>query len=146
MNNRLTQSWGCRRPSGGASRGGFTLIEVVAGLAILGSLLVAVVLAKGRHTQQWSQANRQLQAVEAADAMLTTWWSNTAGVPRSGSGQTTGPVPFRWQTRIVPHEEIERLSISVVRLEIHDQSDRGSVSPLVTVDVVVPDKVEDDEE
>ena len=50
-----------------------TLVEVVAGLALLGSVLVALLLARAAYLRQWARADRQLQAVAAADELLTVW-------------------------------------------------------------------------
>ena len=63
-----------------------TLIEVVGGLALLGTLLVAVLLAKAKYTRQAATADRKLQAVAAADELLTAWRQDPNALPRDGSG------------------------------------------------------------
>src|SRR4051794_34521543 len=75
-----------------------TLIEVVGGLALLGTLLVAVLLAKAKFTRQAATADRKLQAVAAADELLTVWRQDSNALPRDGVGPVPGDRQFSWRT------------------------------------------------
>src|SRR5688572_15241286 len=90
---------------------GMTLIEVLAGVALLGSLLVGVVLARGRYIRQWTTAQHRLEAVQAADALLNQWWASEDSVPRSGMGSCGERRSLRWQTRLIESEEGEDLKV-----------------------------------
>lgn len=130
---------------------GLTLIEVVAALAILGTLLVGIVLAKSRHTHQLVRAQAQTRAVVAADELITGWWTSLDGVPIDEQGELPGDRPLRWQTRLVDNDEIAALGARVVRVELFDIADatargKGDGDPLVSVDLVVRDPEVEDRE
>jgi len=115
-----------------------TLLEVVAGLALLASLLGAVVTAKARYARQAAAADRKLRAVAAADELLAGWHQNPRSLPPgfSGAGTVPGEARLAWRLRPVPNGGIEQLGGRVVRLEILDE--RLASSPVVSaVEAVV---------
>lgn len=125
---------------------GLTLIEVVAAIAILGTLLVGVVLAKSRHTRQRVDARRTVQAVQLSDAQLSQWWCSREGVPIGESGVLSEDQALHWQTRLVIDSGVMQLGARVVRYEVF--VDDGKVgrdpdTPLIIVDLVVPDPAVD---
>ena len=71
-------------PNRETRRPAMTLVEVVGGLALLATLLVAALLAQGRYMRQAASADRRLQAVTAADALLTSWRLDPRSLPHSG--------------------------------------------------------------
>src|SRR3954467_14361499 len=93
-----------RRP-----RAGMTLLEVVAGLALLASLLGALLMAKVRYARQSAAADRRIQAVAAADALLAAWHQEPRSTPRDGSGVVPGDAQFAWRTQTVTNPGIEDL-------------------------------------
>jgi prepilin-type N-terminal cleavage/methylation domain-containing protein len=124
-------------------RGGLTLIEVVAAIAILGAILVGIVLAKARHTHQLALARQTHVAVRAADGLIARWWAEPDGVPIGESGVLGADESLTWQTRLVENETVERLGTRVARVEVYESkmgttqaADPGE--PLVTVDLVLP--------
>ena len=122
-------------------RAGLTLIEVVASIAILGTILVGVVLAKARYTKQSALAERLLQASQAADELIAGWWGSPDGVPVGRQGALEGGHHLRWETRVVPNPAIESLGARVVRVQILDNSSGSAVmgnEASVTVDLVLP--------
>ncbi len=54
-------------------RSGLTLIEVVAGMAIAGTLLVSVILATSVHRRQVKQSVLKQEAIVAVDRLLCAW-------------------------------------------------------------------------
>jgi hypothetical protein len=112
---------------------GLTLVEVVAGLALLSTLLVAVLTTKARVTRQWANAQRRLDATAAADRLLATWWQDVERFPRQSSGRVAGDGQLRWRTRPVRNDSVESLGASVVRLEVTG----GSDEMLAAVEVVL---------
>ena len=52
-----------------------TLIEVVAGLALMGTLLTAVLVGGSRHLRQLKLAEHKVASVRVLDQFLTTWSS-----------------------------------------------------------------------
>lgn len=126
------------------SRAGLTLIEVVAALAILGTLLVGIVLARARHTDQLLRARVQARAVEAADEMIARWWASREGVPIDASGELAGGDGLLWRTSIVDEDGIAELGARVVRVEVLQARGDGrrltdDGGALFVVDLVVPD-------
>lgn len=127
---------------------GLTLIEVVAALAILGTLLVGIVLAKSRYNDQLRHARAQAGAVERADQLIARWWASPGGVPVGEEGVLPGGDRLRWRTRVVDNAEVAELGVRVVRVEIVDpvreaRRDGGDETrnngPLIVVDLVLPD-------
>lgn len=94
-----------------------TLVEVIGGLALLATLLVALLLARGRYTHQAALADRRLVAVAAADQLLTSWHQDPSTLVRGGVGTIDG---LGWRTQLVNNPGVNALDAQVVRLEILD--------------------------
>lgn len=122
-------------------RSGLTLLEVLAAVAILGTILVGVVMAKSRHTRQMAATGRQDAAVRAADELIAAWWASPRGVPIGESGGCGADGSLRWQTGVVANKEIEAMGARVVRVEVRSSSASvdGQARPGVAVDLVLPD-------
>jgi hypothetical protein len=118
-----------------------TLVEVVASLALLASLLVGLLLAKARYTRQAALAERRIEAARAADRLLAAWWADPPRFPRRGAGQIDGAADLSWRTSLVANPTLGELGAQVVRLEVLD--DRPTAPPpegvLATVEVVLRD-------
>jgi hypothetical protein len=120
-----------------------TLIEVVAGMALLGGLLSGVLVAYGRHVCQVRRAQLRIEAATAADRLLAGWFSGAEdGVRRHGSGRVPGKTRLRWRTHLLEDARVEGATgIQVVRLEIFEESKTLSeekIEPLVFVDLAFP--------
>lgn len=110
----------------------------MAALAILGSLLVAAVLAKSRLHRQGSAAEARLRCVAAADELLAAWWQDLERFPRSAAGPVPADPRLSWRTRVLDDEPIKGLSSQIVRLEILDARAGSNNSPALTLDVLLP--------
>jgi prepilin-type N-terminal cleavage/methylation domain-containing protein len=113
-------------------RSGLTLIEVVAALALMATLLVAVLTIKAGLTGRRAAADRQLRAVAAADRLLTAWWANPATFPVARSGPVPADPSLAWSTRPLPNPAAARLGGRVVRLDIRDPA------IVLSIDVLLP--------
>jgi|WetSurMetagenome_2_1015567.scaffolds.fasta_scaffold593876_2 hypothetical protein len=122
------------------SRAALTLIEVVAAIAILGSVLVGVVLASARLTHQAAEARRQAVAVRAADELITRWWTSKEGVPVGSEGAVESDATLAWSARLVTNEAVDRLGARVVRVAVREADPQTSSreESLVEVDLVLP--------
>lgn len=116
------------------SRRGLTLVEVVAGLALLSTLLVGVLTTKARVTRQWAHAQRRLEAAAAADRLMTSWWRDVERFPRNARGEVPGNSRLAWQTRTIRNDAVEAFGASTVRLEVFDERD---AAVLASVEVVL---------
>ncbi len=97
---------------------GATLIEVLAGLVVLGTVLSAVVIARGRFVRQWAVAEQRLDAVRAADGLIENWSSGGGwAVPMRGEGLIEER--YLWRTMPVGDENARKLNAVVVRLELY---------------------------
>lgn len=125
-------------------RRGLTLIEVLAAIAILGTVLVGVVLARSRHTRQLADTHRQNALVRATDELIASWWSSAEGVPVEQSGVCGPNGEMVWQTRVVSNRAVETMGARVVRVEVRPEQPgalpQGPPEQAeVIVDLVLPD-------
>jgi hypothetical protein len=117
---------------------------VIAGLAILGTLLASLVVTRARYLHQWALAGRREQAAVATDELLGSWWSQPEKLPRNSEGQLPR-VKMHWRTQTIDNAVAKDLDVQVVRIEIFEQAGSvtespaasASTSPLIQLDVVV---------
>jgi hypothetical protein len=122
-----------------------TLVEVIAALVVLGTVLASVIVARGRFLRQRAAADRQLRAVEAADRLVDGW---TAGgtsfdaVPRFGSGPLPEGEGYRWRTSERPNPGAAALSSHVIRVEVWGPAEAEAQrwQPIVSLDLLVHDR------
>ena len=123
-------------------RGGVTLIETVAAVAILGSSLVALVLTSAKLTVQSRLAQDRITACEIAENQLRTWWPNPKTLPRNGSGPVAGHKGWTWRTQTTANKQADEMKGQTVVLEIRSPSARDS-DPSATVEIILPRKTDD---
>ncbi len=118
-------------------RTALTLVEAIAGLALLAIVLVSTMVARAHCQRQARMAACRHEAVLAADALLTRWWRSPGGIPRLASGEASAARrTLLWRTTPALNPPVAALGAQVVRLEIFEVPAAGS-DPLVTVEVVV---------
>jgi len=116
-----------------------TLIEVLGGLALLGSVFAAILIAHGRLTQQYDRARRQQQAIAAADWLLLRWHEADIRLTRPDSGQFTNQAGLRWQRRLLPATpKLEKLGARKVRVTVSDEQVERE-RPLLSVTLLAPE-------
>ena len=111
-----------------------TLIEVIAGLVVLATLVCALTIARGRFMRQWESAQRRTQAVEAMDRMLAGWIGGAGAedaIPVPARGTLAGVDGCAWRTQWVGDAGAMRVGAGVVRVEVLDGGRR-----LFSVDVM----------
>lgn len=119
------------------SRSGMTLVELLAALALVGTLLVMLTLAQSRIAAQCARAERRQAAVKLADQLLARWWCAAPSVPVPAAGQVSGDPFLSWRTSYVGNKVAHALQIRFVRLEIVEKALDPSAPPLCKVDIVV---------
>ena len=102
----------------GRSRCGITLVEVLAGTVILGTLLASSIVAAGRLEAQSARSELRVEACRVADQLLETWWTDRSEIPRSDSGLTGVDQQWRWRTCIVDSDAGQEFGAEVVALEV----------------------------
>jgi hypothetical protein len=117
------------------SRRAATLIEVLAGLVVLGTVLSAVVIARGRFVRQWAVAEQRLDAVRAADGLVGSWMSGIGSVvPLRGEGVLESG--YLWRTEPVVDENARKLDAVVVRLELYRRE--AGAKPVLAMELLAP--------
>ena len=120
-------------------RNGLTLVEVVAGLLLMSTLLVGILMACGGQIRQTKLAQRRLAAVRLADGLLTQWFNDSEQTLSESSGGSPEGSGLSWQIRSVESgESCKAMNVEVVRLEILTNDAHDKQEPLVVVDVVKP--------
>ncbi len=115
-----------------------TLIELLAGLVILGTLVGSVLVARSRYLHQLAQAQRVLEATVAADRLLETWWNHRQQLPLASSGTIEHAEQLLWciQEREPAAEDLA--GTSIVTVQVLDGRMPQGTAPLVTVELLLP--------
>lgn len=126
---------------------GLTLIEVVAGMAIAGTLLVSVILSTSVHRRQVKRAMLKQEAIVALDRLLCAWAAEdfrstefdrlaTSGgfYPRNGLVGPGGR-DGRFELTLQSVGSYREISMETVRLECFSS---GGSSPLTSVEIARP--------
>lgn len=128
-----------RRKTSLRRHAGMTLIEVLAALSLLGSLAVAMVLARGRLVEQHRAAEQKLKAVDAADQLLLQWWSgDSKQIPVNTSGMVEQNPGWTWETEQISDRVLTPYDAQIVRLRILESAEAGPPVELTSVDLVMP--------
>ena len=132
MSHRSTISCArCRR--------GVTLIEALAGLVILGTLLAGVTTARWRANQQYKDAERRLAATRALDALMAEWHASpTATVPLNTGGVLSQSPRLLWRTTTRLEPSAKSLHALVAKVEVFDAVSPSRV-PLLSIELLVPE-------
>jgi type II secretory pathway pseudopilin PulG len=113
------------------------LIEVLAGLVLLGTILSSALVARGRFQRQWRAAEEKLAAVRAADELVSEWIAAAPGAaPVPGEGAVSRASDLRWRTTWLRDPYAQRLGARVARLEMLDGRG-GSRAVLATVEFLL---------
>ncbi len=119
-----------------------TLIEVVTGLIILGTILASLAIARGRFMRQWGDAERKLAVTRALGSLIEEWMDAPAPrVPMRGEGPLPGVKDCVWRTQTIRDGDAAKLSAAIVRVEafgrLAGSRERYSPTPVAMVDLLV---------
>jgi prepilin-type N-terminal cleavage/methylation domain-containing protein len=113
---------------------GFTLIEVVLGLVLLATLLVALMLAAARLRRLDRLAHDRQAATLVADHLLAGWLDSATGIPVASVGPIAGRPDWVWRTTLIRNQLIFGVPTAIVRLDV-TSAPAGTV--LVSLQVAV---------
>ena len=122
----------CRLPV--IRRDGLTLLEVIVGLVLMGSILVASLLGFSKHRRQLQLAEKRIQATFVADGLVQELSAQRGGIPVPAQGAVPGQSGWIWKTSAVGTTVMASIPMQVIRLELIDT--RDPVTPLISVDLV----------
>lgn len=118
-----------------------TLIEVLAGLVVLGTVLSSILIARSRFAQQLATANLKLGAAQQIDALVEGWMDSPLGPPPRSSGKFDERLV--WRTREIRNNAARELRSRLVRVEVFDRRavrpDDADPVPLLSVDLLAAD-------
>ena len=112
----------------------FTLIEVIAGLILMGSLVASGLVALSSHQHAILLAKQKLQANQIAEMLLTNWYEVQGRVPLRDQGIIGSQSEWIWRTQPVGLRSVCGLEASVIRLEVLGQVGRN-VDPQILVSI-----------
>jgi type II secretory pathway pseudopilin PulG len=113
---------------------GVTLIEALAGLVILGTLLVSITIARGRFIRQRALAEQKIAAAAAVDRLVSKWMAgNAAAIPASSQGSLDGLPNYFWRTHIIPDRAASDVGASIVRMEVIGNQNSP---PIISLDLL----------
>lgn len=138
MSSKSVRSW----PA--AARPAMTLIEVLAGLALLAALLGGIVSVKVRWARQARVTEQRRLAIRASDELLSAWWLDLGAFPRSSQGLAPGRPGLMWRTEPLANPSVVALGGEVVRLDVRDVLAAEDAPPLARVEVVIPIRVKNE--
>jgi hypothetical protein len=85
---------------------------------LLGTLLVAILVAHRRHVEQIRNAEARLVAVQAADGLLAKWSAEGIWGATRNAGEFEGRPDLTWRWTVIPAPGLSRLGAAVGRLEV----------------------------
>ncbi|MCA9234856.1 MAG: hypothetical protein KDA44_05270 [Planctomycetales bacterium] len=118
-------------------RTGFSLVEVVASVLLVGTLLTAVLTAHRRAAGQYRTAERRLQAITALDGLLEARASGVNGELSLARGKVPGDPRLQWRSTLRDEPGLTPWGAAVLRIEVFDPALRGGET-LAFVELIEP--------
>ena len=112
------------------------MIEVVAGVVVLATVVAAVAIARGRFLRQWGDAERKLTAAREVDAMMTRWMDAPGALVVPSHGALEKTRGCEWAVQYVADPQAQTLGARVVRLEVVDRRVTNA-KPVLSIDFLV---------
>lgn len=120
MNRRWHNSWP-------GARSGTTLIEVLAGLVVLATLLTSVAIARGRFLRQWADADRRLAVAHSIDRLLGQWLADSStDIPAPGQRALEDVRGCYWRTSVIRDLQAAKVGAVIIRIEVFDLNRPGA--------------------
>lgn len=117
---------------------GVTLIETVAALALLGSLVSLSFSSRSNINAQYREANLKLQAAALAEKQLAFWHGRAEGPPRRASGVIVGQANWGWRTTVINDPDLVKLDLEILHVQIFaPATERSIAGPVLTVELMV---------
>jgi type II secretory pathway pseudopilin PulG len=117
---------------------GLTLVEVIAGLVLMATLLAGILVSFGNQAAQMRKSRDRLKAVELADRLLGDWSAQNA-IPAIGTEQTLeGTKDWRWRLAEANSTDLDTVGLAAVRLEVFRRIVGTPDQVLASVDLLVP--------
>lgn len=116
-----------------------TLVEVVVGIALLSTVLVAILMSFRTHCSQVRTAKERMKAIQIADALLSEWMSAARIPPLGQQGALFEPQGWGW--RMAPTTDTQGLAGiggQIARLEILASNGIAEGRVIASVELIIP--------
>jgi type II secretory pathway pseudopilin PulG len=118
---------------------GVTLVETVAALALLGTLVALSFSSRSNINKQYTHANLKFQATELADQQIQHWHDTVPTPPLRESGPMIGHPDWTWRTTVINDPDLLPLKLSILHLQIFAPTAlRSEPGPVLTLELVIP--------
>ena len=102
---------------------------------ILGTILAAMLIARGRFVRQDAQAKRKIEATRALEALVGSWMNGpVSAIPVRATGLLAEDSGHTWSTHLIRDPSAEEIGARVLRVDVFDRSER---QPIVTLDLLI---------
>ena len=110
-------------PNQANSKLAFTLLEVIIGLFLMGSLVTSSLVALSSHQHSILLAKQKLQANDIAEKLLSSWYESRGDVPTRDQGflatsENSSADQWAWRTQPIGSRTVCGLPVAVIRLEV----------------------------
>ncbi len=122
---------------------GVTLVEALAGTVLLGTILVSILIARGRLRIQASLAEDRIAACAVMDELLNSWWPDGRELQADTTGEVPGKTGWRWKTETMHRPGLEQLAAKVVAVELFSPNKK---SPAARVELLLPVQKDSEQE
>jgi type II secretory pathway pseudopilin PulG len=119
------------------SRKAFTLVETVAALGLLATLLIAILATFSQEARLMARRTEQLAAIDIADGQIYEWNSSKGGIPVPARGTFAGRNDWRWETAYVKNHPSSQIGLQVVNFTIASTDPARQDRPLVSLQLFV---------
>jgi prepilin-type N-terminal cleavage/methylation domain-containing protein len=99
-------------------RFGFTLLEVVIGLILMGSLTASALVALSAQQHSIVLAKQKQKANQIAETLLIDWYELIGYVPTRSQGSIAADGIWFWSTQPVGVRTVCGLPVNIIRLEV----------------------------
>ncbi|MHB8974539.1 MAG: prepilin-type N-terminal cleavage/methylation domain-containing protein [Pirellulaceae bacterium] len=119
-------------------RQGLTLIEVVTALALLSTLLVAMLVAFQKNAARIRSELTVREVAAGVDELLLEWARQGLYPPVQAEGQLPKIDGFTWETRVVSRQFRNTLGLDIVRLQVRAEQATHRSVPVISIELPVP--------
>jgi type II secretion system protein I len=115
---------------------GFTLIEVVVGLTLMATVVVASLLAFSAHQKQIRKARSKMAAIQITDNLLNRMSANRTGIPPSATGIIAEHPNWFWRTSVTAETSQSQIPLRIIQLQIFERQTGSELNLLASTSVV----------
>lgn len=112
----------------------FTLLEVVAAIGLVASLLVAVLVAYDRLAKQTLRGRLRLEAIAAAEQLLSDWSMTQPMTLPAAEGTVAGNQQLKWRLVSRSQEGLDPWGVQVATLKVYDGAPDDQKQALATLE------------